>query len=352
MNKHRSWKAVGASIAAVGVGLIFLGVFFSCYVSGITAPFAIMMVLGVPCVIAGFIIPRWDNIEPENEYAVGAKLENFFDDPIDNPAWDQIEMRIRKMMDMEEEHVLLSLQQAFKGISFIQAASDGDGYDLQLGIEEAGNTRLVSKICTEKEIYDAFRKFYDQAEVDGVEQFSPVEISRKTYTAGEGKPPIWIQPIIENASMYDLDFFHFTDMLDWSKQGDDDAVLEPLVAFLAAYGDNVIFAFEDKMTELLYALDTYEIAKPLIEEEGYLSPDGFLYARCTALLNGKSYYSAVLKGKKKLSVDLEFEAILYVPMSAWKRAHQQDERDYPHKTKLSFETFSNKGGWENAPSDI
>lgn len=178
------------------------------------------------------------------------------------------------------------------------------------------------------------------------------KIIRKTYTGGEGKPPIWIQPIIEKGSMHDLDFFHFTDMLDWSKQGDDDAVLEPLVSFLSQYGDNVIFAFEDKMTELLYTLDSYEIAKPLIEKWGHISSDGFLYARCTALINGKPYYNAILKGKKKLSADKEFESILYVPMNAWKRLHRTNEENYPHITKLSYETFSNKEGWENAPREI
>ena len=308
-----------------------------------------MMVMGVPCVIVGVMIIRWDARESEYIYAAGSKLENFFDEPVESPAWDQVEKYIKKMTEMEEEHVVLSLLQAYKGIGFIQAASADDGYDLQIGLEENGNTRLLRKICTENDVYDAFRKFYNTAEVDGIELFSPVEISKKTYTAGEGKPPIWIQPIIENGSMYDLDFFRFTDMLDWSKQGDDDAVLEPLVTFLAKYGDNVIFAFEDKMTELLYALDTYDIAKPMIGEDGFLSSDGFLYARCTALINGKSYYSAILKGKKKLSDDMEFESILYVPVNAWIRAHQKNGENYPHKTRLSYETFSNKAGWENAP---
>ena len=88
-------------------------------------------------------------------------------------------------------------------------------------------------------------------------------MERKYYTGGEGKPPIWIQPIIESGKMYDLDFFHFTDMLDWSKEGDE--VLEPLIVFLAEWGDNVIFAFDDKMAELLYSLDTYNAAKYMIE---------------------------------------------------------------------------------------
>lgn len=123
-------------------------------------------------------------------------------------------------------------------------------------------------------------------------------MERKYYSGGEGKPPIWIQPIIENGRMFDADFFNFTNMLDWENQGMDEAVLEPLIAFLAKWGDNVIFAFHDKMTELLYSLDTYNIAKHIIESSDYFSSDAFLYARCVALINGKPYYNAILKGRK------------------------------------------------------
>ena len=174
-------------------------------------------------------------------------------------------------------------------------------------------------------------------------------MERKYYSGGEGKPPIWIQPIIENGRMFDTDFFNFTNMLDWEKQGTDEAVLEPLIAFLAKCGDNVIFAFHDKMTELLYSLDTYNIAKNIIESSDYFSADTFLYARCVALINGKPYYNAILKGRKKLSADSEFESILYVPMKAWERLHNKDCDKYPHISELSYETYSNKGGWENSP---
>lgn len=174
-------------------------------------------------------------------------------------------------------------------------------------------------------------------------------MERKHYSGGEEKPPIWIQPIIEDGRMSDIDFFHFTDMLDWEKQGTDEAVLEPLIAFLAKWGDNVIFAFDDKMTELLYSLDTYNVAKHIIESSDYFSTDDFLYARCVALINGKPYYNAILKGRKKLSLDSEFESILYVPMTAWERLHNEDSIEYPHESELSYETYSNKEGWENSP---
>lgn len=174
-------------------------------------------------------------------------------------------------------------------------------------------------------------------------------MERKYYSGGEGKPPIWIQPIIEEGKMFNLDFFSFTNMLDWDKQGDDEAVLEPLIAFLAKWGDSVIFAFHDKMSELLFSLDTYDVAKNIMEKSDYFSPDLFLYARCVALVNGSSYYNAILKGRKKLSADLDFESILYVPVKAWERLHNDDGDNYPHIPKVSYETYSNEAGWKDSP---
>ena len=171
-------------------------------------------------------------------------------------------------------------------------------------------------------------------------------MERKYYTAGEGKPPIFIQAIIDNEKMSDVEFFHFTNLLDWSKQGDDMAVLEPLIAYLAQWGDEVIFAFHDKMAELLYSLDTRAIADGVYKGSDSFSGDEFLYIRCIALVNGKPFYNAIFKGRKKLKNDLEFEAILYVPMLAWERCHGKDMNEYPHFTKVSYETGSNVEGWK------
>ena len=171
-------------------------------------------------------------------------------------------------------------------------------------------------------------------------------MGRKYYNGGVGMPPIWIQPILEKKEMFDIDFFHFTDMLDWSKQGDDLAVIEPLVAFLAQWGDNLIIAFAEKMAELLYRLDTREIALKTYKNIKYFSGDEFLYIRCQALINGKSLYNDIVKSRKSLDENLEFGAILYVPMYAWVRVHKRTFEEYDYVTRVSYETGSNKEGWE------
>lgn len=171
-------------------------------------------------------------------------------------------------------------------------------------------------------------------------------MEKKYYSSGEDKPPIWIQPILDKKEMTDIDFFHFTDMLDWSKQGDDMAVLEPLLACLARWGDALIYAFAEKMAELLYRLDTRELAEKTFKGEDYFSEDGFLYTRCTALVNGKPYYNAIMNKKRRLKADMEFEAILYVPMYAWSRYHKKVPEEFGYMTQFCYETGSNEEGWK------
>ncbi len=168
---------------------------------------------------------------------------------------------------------------------------------------------------------------------------------RKYYSAGAGKPPIFVQAIIDNKKMSAIDFFHITDAyLDWDQAGDDAGVLEPLIAFLTRWGDELIFAFHDMMAELLYSLDTKKIARD-IYKDSYFSGDEFLYIRCVALVNSKRFYNDIVKGRRKLKDDYEFEAILYVPELAWARLHNKNPQDYPHVTEFCYETMSNVEGW-------
>lgn len=58
------------------------------------------------------------------------------------------------------------------------------------------------------------------------------------------------------------DFFWTTmELCDWKKEGDDDKVLKPVVKYLSEQDDNIIFEFDDLMTELLYHLDTEKLAE-------------------------------------------------------------------------------------------
>lgn len=109
------------------------------------------------------------------EYMDGSVLENFYDEPIQNPTWDDVTARIRKMMDMNDEHVLLTLKQSVYGVRYMQAASAPGGYDLQVGLEEGNQTKLVDKIVGEQELFERFEVFYRYGYVDNLGEFKPVE---------------------------------------------------------------------------------------------------------------------------------------------------------------------------------
>ncbi|MBP1586339.1 MAG: hypothetical protein ILP17_11665 [Lachnospiraceae bacterium] len=106
--------------------------------------------------------------------SVPMKLENFYDHPILNPTWDDVEFRIRKMLDTADEHVLLSLGTASYGVRYIQSASIPGGYTLQLGLEQGDQTRLVEKDVTPSEIREIFEKFYKFGIVDDIDKYKSV----------------------------------------------------------------------------------------------------------------------------------------------------------------------------------
>ncbi len=162
----------------------------------------------------------------------------------------------------------------------------------------------------------------------------------------EVKIPKFIEHTIRNKRLNKVNFFYLLDKLDWSKQGDDEAVLRPLVNYLAECDDIVIFAFHDKMAEMLYALDTREIAQRIYGDVDYISADDFLYSRCVGIINGSHYYDRIIWGSDTINPDLWFESVLYVPNLAWAKKHDKDSDEYPHLSKVSYESYSNVEGWK------
>lgn len=135
------------------------------------------------------------------------------------------------------------------------------------------------------------------------------------------------------------------DICDWDAMGNDDKVLSPLVEYLSQQSDETIFAFDEIMAELLFELDTKKNFKKARRYYDH-SDDSFLYSRCCALTNGEGYYEKVKAGKVSDLWQMEFEAILGVPMCAWGKKHGHDSIDYPYLTTKSCETGSNIHGWK------
>jgi hypothetical protein len=154
---------------------------------------------------------------------------------------------------------------------------------------------------------------------------------------------IRVQEVPDSASVWtEDDFWKSIELLDWSKEEEDELVVEPLVSFLSGQPLSHIYRFLDILSEKLWHLDTRSHAQ--VEMEGdFLSVDGFLYARCGVVVNGKEHYYEVLNNPEKMPKDLWFEPILYVAHDAYER---KMGKQLVADTAYNYETYSNTKGWE------
>jgi hypothetical protein len=149
--------------------------------------------------------------------------------------------------------------------------------------------------------------------------------------------------------MDEATFWSLIDRFDWTKEEDDDAIIEPAVLALALLPDSQIAGFQQMLARKLYALDGRAWARESGEQIWFGDPDrvavdGFLYARCLVVANGREFYQAVLADPTTMPKDSDFEAILMLAADAYDRKTGLvwEELD---DTDVSYETFSNEAGW-------
>lgn len=152
----------------------------------------------------------------------------------------------------------------------------------------------------------------------------------------------------KHAPLSEQRFWDIISLLDWTKEGDDDAVIEPAVAQLANSPVRHILEFEDILSEKLYLLDTITFARNTGQsayqsDEEYFSVDGFLYDRCSVVANGKAFYEKVLNDPSQMPKDLSFEALLRIAHEAYKR---KTGKNLDYMPAFNYETYSNKEGWK------
>ncbi|MFI3254225.1 MAG: DUF1963 domain-containing protein [Eubacteriales bacterium] len=133
--------------------------------------------------------------------------------------------------------------------------------------------------------------------------------------------------------------------------GDSEKVLKPVVDYLASLDDIQIFQFGSQMTKLLYDLDTRKNFEEYVKVSGHSSDDGFLYARCVALINSEHYYKYVKSGINTTVWCMDFESLLYVPENAWGQKHGKDSSECPNYCLISYETGSNKAMWQKEETE-
>lgn len=146
-------------------------------------------------------------------------------------------------------------------------------------------------------------------------------------------------------------FWSLMELLDWSKEGDSSAVIEPALEALSKRPLRNIYEFQDILSEKLYRLDTRAHAENTGEnaysetddDNSFFSADEFLYARCCVVANGQETYEKVLQNPALMPKDLAFEAILRIARLAYQRKTGQSFRYVP---AYNFETFGNRQGWK------
>lgn len=137
-------------------------------------------------------------------------------------------------------------------------------------------------------------------------------------------------------------FWEIISLLDWSKEGNDDAVIEPAIRKLASLPEAAIRSFYDLLSEKLYLLDGRNYAEHSVNEGEHFSSDLFLYARCGVVANGRAFFEEVLDNPAAFPKDLYFEAIMDIPERAWLR---KTGGNFEHFPKYNYETGFNPNGW-------
>lgn len=124
---------------------------------------------------------------------------------------------------------------------------------------------------------------------------------------------------------------------------------------LRALPEQEIVGFDDRLAEVLRRLDQRVIAKQKwrdVSEPRWLpripgiSADGFLYARCAAVLQGPETVAAIVADPRRFRTrwDESAESLLFVASEAWEAV---TGRTYEHQSPIDYETGSNPdGGWE------
>ncbi len=115
--------------------------------------------------------------------------------------------------------------------------------------------------------------------------------------------------------------------------------IAPVVAALAKQSKAEIEAFEEHLARALYDLDT----RAHVESSGKSadSGDGFLYARCHVVAQGRQHYEKVLADPAQMPRTLEewCEPLLFAGAKAW--AELTGEDSWCPATSVSYETGSN-----------
>lgn len=146
----------------------------------------------------------------------------------------------------------------------------------------------------------------------------------------------------QNGGLSESDFWELIALLNWSKSGDDNAVIEPVVAALVAAPFRHIYDFADILSQKLYLLDDERYTNGL--EDADFVADKFLYTRCCVVANGLSFFKHIQQHPEEMPHNLLFAPILRIPNEAYR---QKIGKNLEHIWAYPIETYSNSIGWQS-----
>lgn len=149
------------------------------------------------------------------------------------------------------------------------------------------------------------------------------------------KPEAWLT---------EPEFWQIIALFDWSKTGDDEAVIAPAVAHLAKLPLSHIHQFQDILSRKLWLLDTSAHANASLrnDPQAELSADYFLYDRCCVVANGRDFFEKVLHDPTQMPAGYSFSRLLSVAPKAYR---MKTGKDFVHVPACNYETYSNAEGW-------
>ena len=128
-------------------------------------------------------------------------------------------------------------------------------------------------------------------------------------------------------------------------EGDEDSAIAPLEERLSTLMVPELELFEEHLAQCLYALDGSVYADESGESGD--SDDGFLYARCFVVAQGRNQFEATLKNPELMPKTLDgwCEALLYPHRNAWARLTGRDASEWEFDSSVSYESGSNEDLW-------
>ena len=158
---------------------------------------------------------------------------------------------------------------------------------------------------------------------------------------GDANLVINVEPNSQEDILTDENCWKFIDKLDWNA-GEDSEIVSPLVIALANESIAHIYQFADWLAKKLWLLDTPVYAENLIKQDGFLSVDDFLYARCAVVANGQSFYDSIFNHPEQFPVSVTFEPLLYTPIRAYQK---KTDKEMVYIPLFNYETYGNKEAW-------